>query len=473
MGRPLEPDGRHAGLSSGDRFTSAGPGSLPRIPSDPRAAAFRILEDVEAGAYADRAAEARLGALAPRDRALAMELAYGCIRLRARLDAELVRLSDRPLPSLDRPILIWLRLGLYQIRETRIPDHAALFESVEGARRAAGRRSAGFVNAVLRAALRGEAGPDLFPPLDEDPVGHLATRGSHPAWLVRRWLDRWPVEDVARLVELDNRPPPVTVRLLAGWPRAEAAEAVARAGIRLEPIPDWPNVCVLAQGEPTELLKRFPAVIQDPAASAVVEYAGSDLEGPVVDLAAAPGTKALGVAWQAPGARPYLAADISPKRLAKVLSAAAGPAGGAPGPRLLFATMDGRRPAVANVRTALLDVPCAGTGVLRRRPDARWRLGPERLRTLVRLQRELLDGAAGVVAPGGRLVYSTCSLEPEENEDQVEAFLQRRDDFVRDPAPGLSLPADVLTSAGDLFVRPWIRGTDGAYAARLRRRSAA
>lgn len=442
--------------------------------ADPRAAAFGILEEVEAGAYADRAAEAHLEGLSPRDRRLAMELAYGCIRLRARLDAELGRLCDRPLHRLDRPVLLWLRLGLYQIREMRVPDHAAVHESVEGARRAAGRRAGGFVNAVLRAALRGEAGADVFPEPEEDPVGHLATRGSHPEWLVRRWLGRWPLEQVVRLVDLDNRPPPVTVRLLGAASCVEAAAELAEAGLRLEPLPEWPRACVLADGEPADLLERVPAVLQDPAASAVVEYAGRELEGPVLDVAAAPGTKALGVAWQARGARPYLAADISRERLARAREAAAGPAGVRLGPGLLFAVVDGRRPAVASVRTVLLDVPCTGTGALRRRPDARWRLGPGRLDALVCLQRELLEAAAEVVAPGGRLVYSTCSLEPEENEDQVEGFLQRHDDFVREPpaaAPGL--PDGVLTPVGDLMVLPWLRETDGAYAARLRRREGA
>lgn len=445
--------------------------------ADPRAAAFRVLADVEEGAYADRAATERLRPLSSRDRALAMELAYGCIRLRARLDAELAHLSDRPLDRLDRPVLLWLRLGLYQIRETRIPDHAAVHESVAGARRAAGRRAAGFVNAILRAALRGEAGPAVFPDPERDPVGDLTIRGSHPEWLVRRWLERWSPPEVRRLVELDNRPPLVTVRLLDD-PSCEAAARRLGAGWRLEPLPEWPRACVLAEGEPATLLERVAAVVQDPAASAVVEYAGRDLEGPVLDVAAAPGTKALGVAWQAPAARPYVAADRSEVRLRDLREAARGPAGRGPGGKgsgteILLAVMDGRQPAIASARTVLLDVPCTGTGVLRRRPDARWRLGPGRLESLVALQRELLEAAAGLVAPGGRIVYSTCSLEPEENEDQVETFLQRHGDFEREPLPAGDLPPDVVAPTGDLRVLPWTRGTDGAYAARLRRRAAA
>lgn len=460
-------------MSSGGRSPSASSAVAPNPPVDARAAAFRVLREVEAGAYAERAIEALPTALSPRDRALAQGLAYGCIRLRARLDAELGRLCDRPLVRLDPPVLLWLRLGLYQIRETRIPPHAAVHESVEGVRQAVGRKAAGFVNAVLRAALRIEARAELFPSLEEDPVGHLTSFGSHPEWLIRRWLDRWPVQTVVRLVELDNRPPKVFVRLLVERdPEAVAAE-LAGTGVRLEPWPDWPRLYRLSHGEPATLLERIPAVIQDPAASAVVEYAGPELEGPAIDLTAAPGTKALGVAWQAVGARPYVAADVSPRRLARARAAGAGPAGEVPGAELLFAAMDGRMPAVSSARTVLLDAPCTGTGALRRRPDARWRLGPRRLASLLELQWELLDGAAAIVTPGGRLVYSTCSLEPEENEGQVEAFLQRHADFVRDPPVVVSLPGEVRTPAGDLFVPPWLWGTDGAYAAHLRRRSAA
>lgn len=443
---------------------------MRRPPADPRLAAYRILEEVEAGAFADRAAELHLEGLLPRDRRLAMELAYGCVRLRARLDAELGRLAERPLQRLDLPVLLSLRLGLYQLRELRVPAHAAVNESVEGTRRAAGARAAGFVNAVLRAALRGEAGEDVFPSLEQDPVGHLSLYGSHPEWLVRRWLDRWPVEAVARLVELDNRPPRLTVRLLGEEGCEEASLALEGCGVRLEPLAGWPRSCAVTGGEPTQLLARLPAVFQDPAASAVVDYAGRDLAGPLLDACSGPGAKAMVLAWQAGGARPYLAADISSERLGRVRAAAA-----RLGLDLLFATMDGRRPAVARAATVLLDVPCTGTGVLRRRPDARWRVGPERMTAVARLQRELLEAGAELVPPGGRLIYATCSLEPEENERQVADFLQRRDDFVPDPpAPeDVGLPAGVLTEAGELLVLPWRRETDGAYAARLRRREAA
>lgn len=440
-----------------------------RRASDPRVAAFRILEQVESGAYADRAAEVSLAGLGGRERALAMEIAFGCVRLRARLDHELARLADRPLRRLDRPVLLWLRIGLYQLREMRVPDHAAVHEAVAGARRAVGKGPAGYVNGVLRAAARAGRDPEAFPRLEEDPVGHLSTWGSHPEWLIRRWLERWPVEDVTRLVELDNDPPPVTIRLLQASD-CDAASAAAGAGVRLLPLAEWPRSCRLAEGDPAAVLKRVPAIVQDPAASAVVDYTGPDPAPPVLDACAAPGGKALALALarRAPTARPFVAADLSRERLRRLTESAERLGADVP-----VVVMDARRPAVRAAGTLLLDAPCTGTGVLRRRSDARWRVSPGRLEALVRLQREMLDACASVVVPGGLLVYATCSLEPEENERQVAAFLERNRQFEREAPPeGLGLPADVLGPEGDLRVLPWRHATDGSYAARLRRRAA-
>jgi 16S rRNA (cytosine967-C5)-methyltransferase len=433
--------------------------------ADPRHAAHRILEGTESGGFADRVADAHLSGLDPRDRRLALELAYGCIRLKARLDTELRRFVDRPLHRLEPSVLHWLRLGLYQLREMRVPDHAAVHATVSGARRTAGRKASGLVNAVLRAAASASTDETigLFPSPEEDPAGYLSSFGSHPEWLVRRWLERWSREDVSRLVELDNMPPAVTVRLA----RHVCSEAVSRdssGSVRLEPVPEWPGSYTLAAGTPLQLLDVAKAVVQDPAASAVVEYAMPDASGPVLDACAAPGGKSVGLAWSC-GARPLIAADISAERLRRVRTAAA---------RLELdlcaVAMDTRQPAVRSARTVLLDAPCTGTGVLRRRPDARWRVSPDRLRDLVRLQGELLDACAQVVEPGGLLVYATCSLESEENELQIEAFLRRTDRYEREPPEGeLALPPGVLASHGDLLVRPWQFETDGAYAARLRR----
>ncbi|MFQ5689803.1 MAG: transcription antitermination factor NusB [Gemmatimonadota bacterium] len=439
---------------------------MSRAGADPRIVAHRILEAVEAGAFADRVAEAYLPGLPERDRGLAMELAFGCIRLRARLDTVLAQLVDRPLDRLDPSVLLWLRLGVYQLRETRVPAHAAVFETVRGAREGLNRGAAGLVNAVLRAAAAGEGG-SAFPAFEREPLAYLSTFGSHPEWLVRRWLSRWPAEKVRRLVELDNRPPRITFRMLEAVD-AEGGGGTPGGSCRWKTVPGWPRCRELVSGVPAEALTGAAAVVQDPAASAVVDYAGRDLPGPVLDACAAPGGKTAGLAWQCPRARPYVAADVAPERLRRV-------AAGMERLRLdvRCVVMDARRPALGEAGTVLLDAPCTGTGVLRRRPDARWRIDRRRLESAVRRQRELLDACATVVAPGGLLVYGTCSLEPEENELQVEAFLRRHGDFHRDPpGPRSDYPPGVVTPAGDLWIVPWRHDTDGAYAARLRRSSA-
>lgn len=416
----------------------------------PRRAALEVLLDVHDGAYADRSADERFAGLDARDRGLAQELSFGSIRLRGRLDAELSRLSDRPLRRLDPPVLSALRLGLYQLRETRVPSYAAVDATLDALRGRASSAARGMVNAVLRRAAREGRPGDLFPSVEEDPVGHLSTWGSHPEWLIRRWLERYPLATVRRLVELDNMPPPVTFRLL----ETSAGRQIDVPG--LEPLEGHPRMAVLGEGAPADVIRQGVAVVQDPAASAVVDYVSPGLEGPLLDMCAAPGGKTVAL-WFASEARPVLAADVHPGRLRSVRSLArqtgAGP---------LLVAMDGRRPAIRGARSILIDAPCSGTGVLRRRPDARWRLRPERIEALVSRQRELLDAAADLVYGGGLLVYATCSLEPEENERQVRDFLARRPDFERD--------AQDPAGGRDLHVRPWESGSDGAYASRLRRK---
>lgn len=431
---------------------------------DARVAAFRILADVRRGEFADRSARRRLRGLEGAERALARELAYGAIRLRDRLDAELGVLVSRPVDRLDPEVHDWLRIGLYQLRNTRIPDHAAVHGTVRRVKRVAGPGAGGLANAVLRRAAREGTPRGAFPDEGEDPAGYLSTWGSHPRWLVDRWLARWPLASVRRLVENDNRAPAVTVRVLEGVPSA-GSEVCPGPGVKLEALPDWPRMMRIADGSPADVLAAIPAVVQDPAAAAVVDYVGVGLEGPVLDMCAAPGGKAIGLAAANRGARPFVAADLSERRLRETRKAIE-----RTGSDVRVLRMDGRVPAVRSARTVLLDAPCTGTGVLRRRTDARWRITPDGLASLTRLQSKLLDGAASVTGPGGLLVYATCSLEPEENEEQVEAFLRRHPEFEREPPAAASVRRETVDDRGDLRILPFTWDTDGAFASRLRRR---
>lgn len=433
-----------------------------RSATDPRLAAFHVLCDVEGGVFASHAAARRLAGLQTADRGLALELAYGAIRLRSRLDAELAFLTDRPLERLEARVLQWLRLGLYQVRETRVPDHAAVHESVRGVKRTVGPRASGLVNAVLRRAVREGVQPGAFPDPDRDPEGYLSTWGSHPRWLVRRWLTRWPLATVRHLVENDNRAPPVTVRILDA-PVSEG-EITPVEGVRLVAEAGWRSMFRLEEGQPDTVVRSLPAVVQDPAAAAVVDYVGDRFAGPVVDACAAPGGKAIGLAWRLPGAQPFVAADVSGRRLELLREPI-----GRLGLDVCLLQADARAPAVGRARTIVLDAPCTGTGVLRRRPDARWRVDQARLDSLVELQRELLDAAAARLEPGGLLVYATCSLEREENEAQVDAFLSRHGEYRREAPDPAWVREGATDASGDLRILPWMWGTDGAFASRLRR----
>lgn len=419
-----------------------------------RLAAHRILSRVRDGAFAEQAAEGVLSRLPPADRGLAQEIAYGCLRLRGRLDTWIQAFTDRPLGRVDEDVLDWLRIGTYQLRELRIPDHAAVGETVRGARRAMDRGRAGFINAVLR-AMADDPEADPFPSRDTDPVGYLTTWGSHPEWLVRRWLDRWGYHAVWRLVQHDNAPPGVVLRLLGDEPPTPPA------GVEVAPTAGWPGSYRLLRGSPGEALAGLHAVVQDPAASAVVDYMGPEVDAPRLDVCAAPGTKALVLSARA---GTVFAMDVSRVRTKR--AAVAVRRVGLP---IHLAVADARRPAVRSARTVLADAPCTGTGVLRRRVDSRWRVDEARLASLTRLQGEILDASAALVEEGGLLVYATCSLELEENEEQVSRFLERSGAFEREAPPSGCVREDAVTADGDLFVRPWLTGTDGAYAARLRR----
>lgn len=339
-----------------------------------------------------------------------------------------------------------------------VPDYAAVSQSVEQARAAGLGRASGLVNAVLRAAARAGIDPSVFPDPARDPAGYLATWGSHPRWLIQRWLARWPYPEVLRLVELNNTLPALHVVPLDG-DLASAAGRLVEAGatVRVLEVPGSVEVSGLAPRRCLELVEGF---VQDPAASLVCRYAAPEPGSRVADLCAAPGGKAL---YLARHARYLLAMDASWARL-RVLRENVDRTG------LPIGVVQGRAeaPPVRGVESTLLDVPCTGTGTLRRHPDSRWRLTPETAEQLARVQGRILRGAAVVVPPGGTLVYSTCSLEREENGAVVKAFLREHPEFTTSPPMDQRLE---IEENGWLEVLPQDTGFDGAFAARLRRRA--
>jgi 16S rRNA (cytosine967-C5)-methyltransferase len=440
-------------------------------PTPARTAALEALRAVRSGMLGSRAVDQATASLDDRDRAWTRELVYGTFRLRGRLDHLLRGFSKRPLETLDPDVLDVLRLGAYQLLEMGgVPAYAAVSQAVDMAKRAAGRGAAGFVNGVLQ-SLRRNAAASTFPAFETDPVGYLTTWGSHPEWLVQRWIRQFGADETRRLVDCNNERPALYLRALGD--AAGTAARLRAAGTAVEPSGAAPRVLRVVEGDVVTAVHAAPVIVQDPAAGLVVTYADVPARAVVLDLAAAPGGKSLALACDTPTAGPALvvAGDVSLERLQRVRSNVERllrpPPAGLGAVPLAMVVADGRQPPFRPADAVLVDAPCTGTGTLRRHPDGRWRVQPADLRALVTLQGQLLDAAADLTRPGGLLIYATCSLEPEENELQVAAFLERHPDFMID---GGSAVASSFTRAdGTLLLLPQRHGWDGAFAARLRR----
>ncbi len=424
----------------------------------PRRAALNILEQVRGGRPFDLALERGISNLAEPDRRLAHELAAGVLRQRTALDSLLAPLVPRGWSSVTLDLQDILRLGAYQLTGLdRVPDHAAVDTSVSLARETAGSTAAAFVNAVLRRLARAEP---TVGPSDSDPTERLAVKHSHPVWLVRRWVASFGAETTEALLRWNNTRPRLVLQ-----PARRDLEALASrwraAGIDVEPAPYGAGLMTNLT-RPADLpgFREGDFIVQDPAQALLSRFAEVPAGATVYDACAAPGGKAIALGRQA---GLIIAGEVRPSR-ARRLAENIGRAGSG---REQVVVADGRYPPLRHADVVLVDAPCLGTGTFARHPDARWRVTPDALTSLASLQAELLSRVASVVPPGGLLVYSTCSLEPEENQAQVDRFLAGHPDFQRRPTEGVS--ADLLSQEGDLTILPQQHGMDGAFAARLQR----
>jgi 16S rRNA (cytosine967-C5)-methyltransferase len=297
-------------------------------------------------------------------------------------------------------------------------------------------------------------------------VDVLALNHSHPRWLVARWIARWGAEETASLLAANNLEAPVIVRPF-GIVREQLEAALEAAGLHVEEVPlVRDSIRISSPVSLTELgtFRQGSFFVQDPASTLVTEYAAIPAGAVVADLCAAPGGKSLELSRTA---STVYSSDRSFARLQRVRSNVLR----LDARNVEIMAADARHPAVRSADVVLLDVPCTGTGTFRRHPDARWRLKISDLAVMSALQGSLLRAAADVVAPGGLLIYSTCSLEPEENDSQIERFLaDQAGAWTLEPPPEGAVPSVVL-DAGRLRVLPHRHGADGAFAARLRKAS--
>jgi len=431
--------------------------------TETRFAAADTLADLRAGQLLDAAFDRRAAVLDPRDRRWTQELVWGVLRRRGWIDHLLAPRVRGGLARLDGDLADLLRLGAYQLFHMgSVPPYAAIAQTVELAKQRHGMGASKLVNAVLRRLDRERDA--LAPPLPSDPVEALAVEGSHPRWLVARWVARWGADETRALLDANNREAPLILRPW-GVVREQLEAMLEASGVEVHEAPLVPDSLQITGGALLTALGAFQqgrCFVQDPAATLVTQYAAIPAGARVADLCAAPGGKAVELARTA---SEVIAADQSEARLGRLQETV---------DRL---ELDHVTPVVLDAREAaqlgtfdavLVDAPCTGTGTFRRHPDARWRLRPSDLAVMAATQRAILRAAAEAVRPGGLLIYSTCSLEPEENDAQVEAFLADHPEWRLEPPPEGSVPAGVL-DAGRLRVLPQRHHTDGSFAARLRR----
>lgn len=430
--------------------------------TDARAAAAEICADLRSGDLLDSSFDRRTAQLEPRDRRWTRELVYGMLRRRSWLDAILAaRVSGGP-SRLDADVADLLRVGAYQLLAMgSVPAYAAIAQTVELVKRRHGIGASKLANAVLRRIDRERAALDGTVPADLTDA--LALEYSHPRWIVARWLARWGEDDTRALLAANNREAPLVARPYHVV-REQLEAMLESAGVETADVPLVPDSLVLAGGVTslTELgaFKQGLFHLQDPASTLVTRYAAVEPGSTVADLCAAPGGKALELARVA---GTVYAADMSRGRMQRVrenlvrLEA----------PNVIPLVADATAPALHGMDAVLVDVPCTGTGTFRRHPDARWRLKASDLAVLPATQRAILRAAATVVRPGGLLIYSTCSLELEENDDQVQRFLSDHPGWTLEPPPEGAVPTGVLDH-GLLRVLPQHHATDGAFAARFR-----
>lgn len=374
-----------------------------------REAAFSILLRVEReSAYAvELLHSAQLDRLSSVDRNLAHEIVMGVLRWRSLLDSAFLGFISIPLRKLDLEVVTALRLGAYQLAFLdRMPGHAIVNETVELVKKSRKRSAAGLVNAVMRKLEQNRR--DLAP-RGKDPAQDYA----HPEWLVERWMEQFGREKTEKICQYDQQIPSTVVRLS----NVADEDALRAEGIELAPGALMANARIVTSGDAirSKLFREGQIAIQDEGSQLVAAMVGRGKR--ILDCCAAPGGKTAALATALPEAEIF-AAELHPHR-ARLLR------NFAPQKNVHIITADARQlPFAAEFDRVLADVPCSGTGTLARNPEIKWRLTAKDLADLQARQIDILSSALKHVAPGGRLIYATCSLEPEENEHVVTAAVK-------------------------------------------------
>ncbi|MGB9080095.1 MAG: 16S rRNA (cytosine(967)-C(5))-methyltransferase RsmB [Desulfuromonadaceae bacterium] len=443
--------------------------------ANPRQAACETLLRIrKEGGFADRLIDIELssGELSGPDRGLYAELVFGVLRRQGTLDHILQQLLEKPMIELDPLALVILRIGLYQLTcLDRIPESAAVNESVNLAKLITPGTS-GLINAVLRNYLR-RRDTITFPDMAANPAAAIAARHSQPEWLAEQWIEQLGAAEAQQLAEASSQQPPLTLRVnTLRCDRDHLLREFEKQGIEAVPCRFSPDGIALAGRHTVSTLPGFEAglfAVQDEASQLAGRLLGAEPGERVWDACCAPGGKTCHIAQLMDDRGELIATDISRSKLTLVQDSL-------------------RRLGISSVSTAvadlhqpdtfpdgyfdriLLDAPCSGLGVIRRNPEAKWRLFSGDITRLAAVQKTLLKNAAVKLKPGGTLLYSTCSTSDAENEQVVEDFLLRHPGFVLENLNDLFPEWSRLIEFYGMFrVWPHRHGMDGFFAARIRR----
>jgi 16S rRNA (cytosine967-C5)-methyltransferase len=412
----------------------------------PRLGAFQILSRIHDGQLFEVARDRELNNLQGKDKGLAHQLAAGVLRNRTKLDLAISAKLTHPWNKVQENLRNVLRLGAYQlIYLDRVPKYAAVNTAVEICKKTVGPRQAPLVNAVLR-----KLGPDSVAPLECKTPEELADEYSHPRWLVIKWVKKFGFERTRSLLGRNNTVPPITLRPIRVT-LDQLKESLTSDGLSFRESAFGIGVSIVhATVDQLPGYSDGDFIVQDPAQSMAIDFANLPTNGLIWDPCAAPGGKSTVVSSVSDN---VIASDFTEHRV-----------------RLLMENLERAQITIPVLRTdavkppfrdqsldaVVLDAPCSSTGTFRKHPDARWRITKRTIRTAAKTQTALLDSVAKLVKPGGILVYLTCSLEQEENQDVVNWFLNSHPEFER--------------TEEDLSIFPDDYGTDGAYGARLARK---
>lgn len=432
--------------------------------------AVRLLSRFErSDSYVDKLLSHELShnEMSSQDKGLLTEIVNGVIRHRGKLDWALTGFYFGDYQKCLNIVKNAMRVGLYQIMFlNRVPIHSAIDESVEIVKNIQGDKTAGIVNAVLRNITR-NMDKIRYPDRDADPVYYLSVIYSHPKWMAKRWIERYGEIEAEKLLTANNQRPSVIIRVnnLRSAPET-IAEIFEKYNLGYNISPYLPQSIIMPSPKydisASELFRKGEITIQDTSASMAAKLTSPKEGDTVIDLCAAPGGKSFFIAELMNDKGKVIAVDKYSSKLRFIEEGAL---------RLGLTSIELMTEDARNLRLkepvdiVLTDVPCSGLGTISKKPDIKWKREQEDIAKIVELQREIMTNAAKMVKSGGVFVYSTCTIEPEENEENIKWFLNEYPEFELDPAENY-LPEEVCKN-GFMQTFPHIHNTDGAFAARL------